>query len=114
MNVPMTDSTYLILLSLLEERHGYGIMKVIEDTSTGQIKIGPASMYTILKKLVNSGDISLKQDINRKKMYVITNLGLEKLKLEVERRQLFAEVGEALLKGNSARGIIEESDFNEK
>lgn len=104
---PMTDSTYLILLSLLKERHGYGIMKVIEKTTKGLINIGPASMYTILKKLEVNGDIHLKQDVNRKKMYVITEQGLVRLKQEVERRQLFVEVGEALLKGDSAKSVIE-------
>lgn len=101
MDSPMTDSTYLILLSLLEARHGYGIMKVIEETTMGAIKIGPASMYTILKKLETNGDIHLKQDESRKKMYVITEQGLGKLQQEVERRRLFVEVGDTLLRGKS-------------
>lgn len=94
----MTDSSYLILLSLLEPKHGYAIMKDISDITEEKINIGPASMYTILKKLVKSEDIQLEQDEDRKKVYLITEQGLEKLTQEVRRRKLFYQVGDHLLR----------------
>lgn len=51
MDEALTDSTYLILLALLKPKHGYLIMKQIDDLSQGTFEIGPATMYTILKKL---------------------------------------------------------------
>lgn len=97
---PMTDSTYLILLSLLEPRHGYAIMKGISDMTNDSVTIGPASMYTILKKLEKKGDIRLKEDKDRKKIYVITSQGKEELVREVDRRRMFYEAGRSLLNGN--------------
>lgn len=45
----LTDTSYYILLSLVEARHGYLIMKTIEELTDRQVAIGPASMYTRLK-----------------------------------------------------------------
>ncbi len=100
MDEPLTDSNYLILLALLKPKHGYGIMKEITEITHGRVTIGPASMYTILKKLVKSEFITLEQDDDRKKIYLITDLGIQKLEEEVERRKLFYLEGERLLKEN--------------
>ena len=100
MDEPLTDSNYLILLALLKPKHGYGIMKEITEITHGRVTIGPASMYTILKKLVKSQFITLEQDDDRKKIYLITDLGIQKLEEEVERRKLFYLEGERLLKEN--------------
>ena len=97
MDEPLTDSSYLILLALLKPKHGYAIMKDISDITNERVSIGPASMYTILKKLLKSDLISLEQDDDRKKVYLITDLGIKKLEEEVERRKLFYLAGERLL-----------------
>lgn len=97
MDEPLTDSNYLILLALLEPKHGYAIMKDISEITDGKVTIGPASMYTILKKLLKNEWITLEQDSDRKKVYLITDLGIEKLKDEVERRKLFYLAGDKLL-----------------
>jgi len=100
MTEPMTDSTYLILLSLLTPRHGYAIMKGVSDMTNDTVAIGPASMYTILKKLEKNGDIRLKEDKDRKKIYIITSQGKNSLVKEVERRRIFYEAGRSLLEGD--------------
>lgn len=97
MDEPLTDSNYLILLALLEPKHGYAIMKDISEITDGKVTIGPASMYTILKKLLKNEWITLEQDSDRKKVYLITDLGIEKLEDEVERRKLFYLAGDKLL-----------------
>lgn len=40
----LTNTAFYILLSLLEEKHGYLIMKPIEELTEGQFLIGPASL----------------------------------------------------------------------
>ncbi|WP_368659932.1 PadR family transcriptional regulator [Bacillus toyonensis] len=45
----LTDLAYYILLSLLEEKHGYSIMKHVETLTNGEVTIGPASLYPSLK-----------------------------------------------------------------
>ncbi|WP_338322974.1 hypothetical protein [Oceanobacillus halophilus] len=45
----LTDSAFYILLSLVEAKHGYLIMKFIEEMTDHRISIGPVSMYTTIK-----------------------------------------------------------------
>jgi DNA-binding PadR family transcriptional regulator len=43
---------FYIMAVLTKPKHGYAIMNLIEETTKGAITIGPASMYTIIKKLL--------------------------------------------------------------
>lgn len=92
----LTDSTYLILLALLEPQHGYAIMKEVNKLTNGRVDIGPASMYTILKKLQKNELITLEESSERKKTYLITDKGLAILELDIERRKLLYRAGNRL------------------
>ncbi|KAF1305125.1 PadR family transcriptional regulator [Enterococcus saccharolyticus] len=109
MDETLTDSTYLILLALLKPQHGYAIMKEITVLTDGNFEIGPASMYTILKKLVKSEWIQLEETLDRKKIYHITPQGIDVLKKEVQRRKVFYQAGEKMLakftEGSGAENI---------
>lgn len=95
----LTDSTYYILLVLIEPVHGYGIMQKIQKISKGEMIIGPASLYTILKKLQEGGYIELlEDDEERRKVYTLTNKGRQILKKDINRRITMVEHGKAILK----------------
>ncbi|WP_348923001.1 PadR family transcriptional regulator [Enterococcus rotai] len=93
----LTDSTYLILLALLKPQHGYAIMKQVNVLTNGQVDIGPASMYTILKKLQKNEYITLEDSNERKKTYLITEKGYDILQKDIERRKLLYQAGNRLL-----------------
>ena len=93
----LTDSSYLILLALLEPQHGYAIMKQVNELTNGKISIGPASMYTILKKMQKNKWITLEENSDRKKTYLITSSGLEILDRDIKRRKLLYKAGEKLV-----------------
>lgn len=93
----LTDSMYLILLALLKPQHGYAIMKEISELTQGRFEIGPASMYTILKKLLKAKLIALEESHERKKIYQITEAGVEKLQREVKRRKQLYLAGQNAL-----------------
>lgn len=96
----LTDAVYYILLSLVEERHGYAIMKFIEDTTNKAITMGPGTLYTLLKKLVKTGLIKqLAINNDRTKKYQITPTGLLALKKEIKRRQFMVEDGMKIVYG---------------
>lgn len=97
MNEPLTDLNYLILLTLLEPKHGYAIMQEVSDLTDEEVTIGPASMYTILKKLEKSGDIELATSHDRKKTYEITEQGKEALTFDLARRKRLTTLGNKLL-----------------
>ncbi len=95
----LTDSAFYILSSVIEEKHGYLIMKTIEEFTDNKVTIGPASLYTTLKKLLvaNLVELSPATDEN-KKVYKITNLGQEMLKKEIERKKQMVKFAENFLK----------------
>lgn len=97
----LTDSMYYILLALLEERHGYAIMKFIEDLTSNEVMIGPGTLYTLLKKLSKANWIQLNSlDSDRTKVYEITNEGRAALINEFKRRKHMVEEGGRVLKEN--------------
>ena len=84
----LTDSAFYILSSVVEEKHGYLIMKTIENFTNNEVSIGPASLYTTLKKLLAAGLVELKPDTyENKKVYQITEKGREMLIKEIERKK---------------------------
>ncbi len=93
----LTDSMYYILVCLLEPMHGYGIKQRIYEESEGKIEIGPASLYTILKKLQTRGLITLLPDEERRKTYQISESGKALLKQDIKRRIQLAEAGKRVL-----------------
>lgn len=94
----LNDSAFYILSTLLEEKHGYVIMKIIEETTNGDVLIGPASLYTTLKKLLDSGLIErVKTDDEATKIYHITTQGRELLEKDVNRKKQMIEFAENLM-----------------
>lgn len=98
----LTDTSYYILLSLVEEKHGYLIMKTIETMTNGEVSIGPASLYSTIQKLQSAQFIELTGTGNKRKTYKITKKGIQILKKEVERRREMVKHAEEVLnrKGN--------------
>lgn len=86
----MADSMYYILIALTEPRHGYGVMKYVEELTGGEVNIGPGTLYTTLTKLQEAKLIVERKDIplgdERRIPYQRTKKGTALLKSEIERR----------------------------
>ncbi|HEX7620013.1 MAG TPA: PadR family transcriptional regulator [Anaerolineales bacterium] len=55
-NQPLTPAVFHILLALLDgEKHGYAIMKEVEAQTSGQIKMGPGTLYGSIKRMLAAG-----------------------------------------------------------
>lgn len=94
----LTDAAFYILCSVIQEKHGYLIMKTIEELTNNEVAIGPASLYTTLKKLLNAGLIELNEAADdSKKVYKITGEGREMLIKEVERKKRMVSFAEHFL-----------------
>ncbi|GAF21638.1 MULTISPECIES: PadR family transcriptional regulator [Shouchella] len=94
-NEQLTDSMFYIMASLTSPRHGYAIMSLIEETTNGMITIGPASMYTIIKKLLKLEWIYLHDGTDsRRKTYLLTAKGKEILKEEIKLRKVMVHLAE--------------------
>ena len=92
--IPMTETTYYTLLSVITPRHGYAIMQYVSELTRGRIVLGTGTLYTMVGRLVADGVIvQVPQD--EKKAYQITDTGMELLRIETERleKQLADGVG---------------------
>ncbi len=83
--VPMTETAFYILLCLKKPNHGYGIVQTVEKLTDGAIKLTPGTMYGSLSKMEKDGLIYFIREEEKRKIYQITDLGLEVLQLELKR-----------------------------
>ncbi|TLQ38495.1 PadR family transcriptional regulator [Ruoffia tabacinasalis] len=92
--LPLTETTYLILLSLLEPLHGYAIIKNVEELSDNHVKIAAGTMYGALDNLYNQAWIEeVASENKRRKVYQITEKGKEVLEAEIGRLSNLTALG---------------------
>ncbi|MFM9331455.1 PadR family transcriptional regulator [Paenibacillus mesotrionivorans] len=97
----LTDSIFLILLATLEPIHGYKIMQVIQDMTLGSVEIGPATMYTTLKKLNQARWIMEISGDDSKILYQVTEEGRNILRENFNRRKQIIDIAEQHFNQNS-------------
>lgn len=83
--VPMTETAFFILLCLRKPNHGYGIVQMVEKMTEGAIKLTPGTLYGSLSKMEKDNIICFIREEDKRKIYQITDLGLEVLQLELKR-----------------------------
>lgn len=94
--VPMSETGFYILLCLRHETHGYGIVQQVESLTRGEVRISPGTLYGSLSKMERDGLIRLVREQDKRKVYVITDLGREVLGLEMRRiERLYQTMREA-------------------
>ena len=83
--VPMTETSFYILLCLRQPNHGYGIVQKVKELTKGEILLAPGTMYGSLSKMEKDGLIRFVREEEKRKSYVITALGKEVLEIEMKR-----------------------------
>ena len=83
--VPMTETAFYILFCLREPNHGYGIVQKVDKITNGAIKLTPGTMYGSLSKMEKDNVIQFIREEEKRKIYKITDLGLEVLQIELKR-----------------------------
>jgi DNA-binding PadR family transcriptional regulator len=87
--LPMTEPVVMVLLSLAEQpRHGYSIIKDVEQMSGGRVMLSTGTLYGALQRLLDRGWIERfeEEDASRdRRAYRLTSLGRRNLKHEFER-----------------------------
>jgi DNA-binding PadR family transcriptional regulator len=95
--LPMSETMFYILLSLQQERHGYGIMQHVKDLTNARIVLGAGTVYSSLGKLEGDGLITAVREEERRKSYIIAPLGRGILKEEALRISELHRNSEGLL-----------------
>ena len=90
--IPLTESTYFILLSLSPKpKHGYAIMKDVQLLSEERIVLSTGTLYGALKRLLDQGwivrleDADPKGNVRDRKVYKLSQYGRRVLKDEIAR-----------------------------
>jgi len=89
--LPLGASAFHILLALADgERHGYSIGKEVEASTGGNIKLGPGTLYRLLKQMAADGWIVENErkdpdDDQRRRYYRLTRWGRAIVAAESER-----------------------------
>jgi|SRR5665648_170536 len=97
-NLPLTETTYYILLALLEPAHGYLIMQKVEELSKEQVRIAAGTLYGAIETLLKQEFIMwIRGEDKRRKVYLITEKGKEVLRLDLERMQHMIRITEGPL-----------------
>lgn len=94
--LPLTEPVLLILLSLAEHpRHGYSILKDVEEVSDGRVLLSTGTLYGALRRLLDDGWIERfeEDDSSRgRQAYRLTPPGRRNLQLEVSRMKQLARI----------------------
>ncbi len=87
--LPLTEPVLLILLSLaVQPRHGYSILKDVEEMSDGRVLLSTGTLYGALRRLLEDAWIERfeERDSSRgRQAYRLTPQGRRNLQLEVNR-----------------------------
>ena len=90
--LPLPQAQFHVLVALTQgERHGYAIMQAVEDSSSGVVRMGPATLYGTLKRLVEQGlaeELAHRpsaDDDQRRRYYRLTALGQRVCAAEADR-----------------------------
>jgi len=90
---PLPSAAFQILLSLTDEDlHGYGIMRQVEQQTSGRMRLGPGTLYSSIQSLLedglinevdHSGERSAADE--RRRYYRLTTAGRKVARSEAER-----------------------------
>ena len=83
--LPMSEPAFLILLFLRKPCHGYALMQLASQATGGRVSLGSSTVYTILYKMEQDGLIEVDSEVDRRKVYRITEAGEAVLEAEMDR-----------------------------
>ena len=88
-SLPLTEPVLLILLSLAgQPRHGYSILKDVEEMSDGRVLLSTGTLYGALRRLLDDGWIERVAEADSprgRQSYRLTSGGRRNLQMEITR-----------------------------
>ena len=91
--LPLTPTVFHMLLALADgEKHGYAIMRAVEQETQGQMQIRTGSLYGSIRRMIEAGLIEETNerpdpelDDERRRYYGLTDFGRRVLAAEAAR-----------------------------
>ena len=113
--IPLTPAAFNLLLALADgEKHGYAIMQDVARRSGGEVRMGPGTLYGLIKRMLADGWIEELDerpdpalDDERRRYYRLTDLGQRVAVLEAERlaRLVSSARRQGLLPGDGSASL---------
>jgi DNA-binding PadR family transcriptional regulator len=98
---PLSEAVLLILLSVAEEpRHGYAILKDVEELSHGRVRLSTGTLYGALRRMLGDGWIErfAEEEAPRdRQAYRLSAGGRRVLAAEVARMKILTRVASVRL-----------------
>ena len=93
--LPLTSVMFHVLLSLSDaDRHGYGMLKEIEERTGGEVTLSTGTLYGVVKRALADGLIvesrrrpRASEDDERRRYYRLTDFGRHVVNAEARRLQ---------------------------
>ena len=89
--LPLTESSFYILMTLTKPLHGYGIMQKVEALSKGAVTLGPGTLYGALTTMEKEALIKMVREEGRRKEYLLTPKGAAVLLVQIDRLEIMLE-----------------------
>lgn len=103
--VVLTESMFYVLMAFCQgPMCGIDVAEFVENRTRGRVKIGPATLYTILSKFEKEKYIRETEVEGRKRIYCITEKGREAFNNELERLRQCISDAESSCKGKGYNG----------
>ncbi|WP_324825701.1 PadR family transcriptional regulator [Sinanaerobacter sp. ZZT-01] len=111
----LTEPMYYVLLALTKEQHGYAIMQNITKLTEGRVEVGAGTLYALLSRFEKEGIVIQTREIERKKLYCLSELGEKLLTREYARLNQMVKDGDLFFNQDGTlppidRGGIEEEE----
>src|SRR6185436_3210766 len=107
-SLPLTPALFHVLLSLTDgEKHGYAIIKEVEERTNGTVRLSTGTLYGIVKRLLQDGWIrdSVLGSTDRRRAYRLTAFGRKVAQAEADRlRELIRAADRKALYPSPAKG----------
>lgn len=104
-DTPLTSPLFHVLVSLADEdRHGYAILKDVDERTDGAVRLSTGTLYGIIKRLLADGWIAeartrkTADDDGRRRYYRLTPAGREAALAETARLERAAAQARAALR----------------
>ena len=95
----LTEQMFYVLLCLREECCGMDLMERIRLLTSGRVSVGPGTLYNLLEQFAAEGYIVETKCEGRRRSYVLTEKGEERLHGEMDRLTAQMNDYQRLLKG---------------
>jgi len=104
----LREPSFFILTALAEQpRHGYGVMKAVEELSGGRVRLRAGTLYAALDRLTEQGMLTVVREEavegRLRRYYRLTDEGAATLAAEVERLRAAANAAAAQLRRRGVR-----------